>query len=424
MNHLLCTSDYSIESDSLTEVTLKLQKLIDDAAASGKTAVIQKGRYLTGSLFLRSHMELRLEEGAVLLGSPREEAYPLMQTRAAGIEMEWMPALLNAVDCEDLTISGPGTLDGQGEIWWEKFWGPDRLGGMCSEYEKKGLRWAADYDCLRPRLIQLRNCKNVVCRDFHLTRSGFWNLHICYCTDVHVDGIRITNAQGPSTDGIDIDSCLRVLVENCDVSCNDDNIVIKSGMNADGMRVNRICQDVEVRNCTLREGMGLAFGSDMAGGMEHVYLHDIRFLGTDNGVYVKSAKTRGGFLRDILIENLTMENVDYAVNLNINWFPDFSYPKIPADYTGEIPHRWKLLTEPVPEGKGMPKICQMTIRNLTSSYTEDYDGKSVAFFIQAYDENPIQTVIIENAQIYAKEFGTIHQIQHLDLRNVGIHIKK
>lgn len=424
MNEILYSSDYQIESDGSMDVTKKLQKFLDDAGTLQGKAVITKGIYLTGSLFLRSNMELHLEEGAVLLGSREETAYPFMQTRAAGIEMEWMGALLNAIDCENLVISGKGTLDGQGEIWWEKFWGKDRKGGMCKEYAEKGLRWAADYDCVRPRLLQLRNCKNVVCRDFHLTRSGFWNFHVCYCQDVHISGVRITNAQGPSTDGIDIDSSRNVLVEKCDISCNDDNIVIKAGMNADGMRVNRICEKVEVRDCILREGMGLAFGSDMAGGIDDIYLHDMQFIGTDNGVYVKSAKIRGGFLDHIRVENLKMVNVGYTINLNTNWFPDFSYPEIPEDYQGEIPDRWKLLTERVPEGKGMPKVKSMRIRNLTSDYEADYSGKSVAFFVQAYDENPIENIEIEDARICAKEFGKISQVKNMSMKNVEITVKK
>lgn len=424
MNEILYSSDYQIESDGSMDVTKKLQKFLDDAGTLQGKAVITKGIYLTGSLFLRSNMELHLEEGAVLLGSREETAYPFMQTRAAGIEMEWMGALLNAIDCENLVISGKGTLDGQGEIWWEKFWGKDRKGGMCKEYAEKGLRWAADYDCVRPRLLQLRNCKNVICRDFHLTRSGFWNFHVCYCQDVHISGVRITNAQGPSTDGIDIDSSRNVLVEKCDISCNDDNIVIKAGMNADGMRVNRICEKVEVRDCILREGMGLAFGSDMAGGIDDIYLHDMQFIGTDNGVYVKSAKIRGGFLDHIRVENLKMVNVGYTINLNTNWFPDFSYPEIPEDYQGEIPDRWKLLTERVPEGKGMPKVKSMRIRNLTSDYEADYSGKSVAFFVQAYDENPIENIEIEDARICAKEFGKISQVKNMSMKNVEITVKK
>ncbi|MDO5423470.1 MAG: glycosyl hydrolase family 28 protein [Eubacteriales bacterium] len=423
MRRIFSTADYQIEADGQTDVTGKLQKLLDDAGKEKGCAVVARGIYRTGSLFLHSDMELHLEEGAVLLGSQEEAAYPLMQTRAAGIEMEWMGALLNAIDCENIRISGPGTLDGQGEIWWEKFWGKDRNGGMCRDYAEKGLRWAADYDCIRPRLVQLRNCRHVVCEDFHLTRSGFWNLHVCYCQDVRISGIRITDAQGPSTDGIDIDSSSEVLVENCDISCNDDNIVLKAGMNADGMRVNRICEKVEVRNCILREGMGLAFGSDMAGGIDQIYLHDLQFRGTDNGVYVKSAKIRGGFLDHIRVENLHMVNVGYAVNLNTNWFPDFSYPQIPADYQGEIPKRWKLLTEKVPAGKGMPEVRDMRISSLTATYEESYTGKSVAFFIQAYDSHPIRNVRMEHVRITAKEFGSIRQVENLSLNDVEVTVK-
>lgn len=423
MKQVRKTSDYNIAKDGRESVTSQLQSLIDEGGRQKAKVVIEAGTYLTGSLFLHSDMELCLLEGAVLLGSQDEADYPLMPTRAAGVEMEWMGGLLNAIDCENLVISGPGTLDGQGEYWWEKFWGKDRKGGICADYEKRGLRWAADYDCIRPRLIQLRNCKNVTCRDFHLTRSGFWNLHICYCTDVCVDGIRITNAQGPSTDGIDIDSSTRVLVEHCDISCNDDNIVLKAGMNADGMRVNRVCSDVEVRDCVLREGMGLAFGSDMAGGIDRVYLHDIEFVGTDNGFYVKSSRTRGGYLDHIRVENLKMLDVAYAVNINTNWFPAFSIPKIPEDYEGEIPKRWKILTEPVSAEKGRSEIRQMEVRHLISEHSADYTGTSIAFFIQAFDENPIRNISLTDVQISAREFGSIHQIHGLKLQDVTVSIE-
>jgi polygalacturonase len=418
------TSAHGIDPSGKALVTKELQELIDKAGNVRGKVVIEPGVYLSGSLFLRSGVEFHLEKGAILLGSKDGADYPLMWTRAAGIETEWMPALLNAIDCDDIAITGPGMLDGQGEVWWDKFWGPDRLGGMCRKYKEKGLRWAVDYDCMRPRMIQILNCNNVICRDFHLTRSGFWNLHLCYCTNALVSGVRIDNCQGPSTDGIDIDSCDGVVVENCDISCNDDNIVLKAGMNADGLRVDRVCQNVEIRNCVLREGMGLSFGSDMAGGIRAIRASDITMIGTDRGVSLKSAKVRGGFVEDVIIENIRMRNVGYAISLNANWFPDFSYPKIPDEYEGNVPKLWQILTQPVPEGKGMPQIRSMTIRGLTSTFDEDYEGRSRAFLIQCYDDNPMRGITIADANITAKEFGAIHQVQGMKLENTVINIRQ
>jgi len=417
---MITTTQYNVVSDGTKNVTEELQKLINLAAEQNEKLGISKGTYLTGSLFLKSNMEFHLEKDAVLLGSQNDEDYPIMMTRAAGIEMEWMPALLNAIDCVNITISGTGLIDGNGEKWWYKFWGPDKQGGMMKEYEEKGVRWAADYDCLRPRLVQIRNCDHVVCKEFHLTRSGFWNLHICYCKDVNVDGVIIDKEDGPSTDGIDIDSCENVIVQNCDISCNDDNIVMKAGMNADGIRQNRVCKNVVVRDCVLREGMGMAFGSDMAGGIENIQVSGLRFIGTDNGFYIKSAKIRGGYVKNVVFEDSEMVNVGYAININTNWFPAFSYPEVPLNYQGERPERWKLLTEHVPEGAGKPVIDGLLIRGLKSDYVEGFQGKSQAFYINAYDDNPIYRLTIKDSELIAKEFGTVNQVNEFLLDNVKI----
>jgi hypothetical protein len=119
----------------------------------------------------------------------------------------------------------------------------------------EGLRWAADYDSRRPRLIQIFNAKHVTLSGPLLTRSGFWTVHICYSDDVHVDGVTIRNnvgGRGPSTDGIDIDSSKHVLVEHADISVNDDALCLKAGRDADGLRVNRPDEDIVVRDSTVR----------------------------------------------------------------------------------------------------------------------------------------------------------------------------
>ena len=164
-------------------------------------------------------------------------AYPIMPTRVAGIEMDWPAALINVYQQPNVRISGKGTIDGNGKIWWDKYWKMRR-----EEYEPKGLRWAVDYDCQRPRLIQIYKSSDVRLEGLTLKRPGFWTVHICYSQQVTVDGVTIRNnteARGPSTDGIDIDSSSGVTVQHCDIECNDDAICLKAGRDADGLRVNR-----------------------------------------------------------------------------------------------------------------------------------------------------------------------------------------
>lgn len=142
MKQIFRTSDLDVCRDGKTLVTEKLQELIDLAAQARGIALLEKGTYLTAALYLKSHMELQFEEGAVLLGTTDEEQYPVVPTRAAGIEMDWYPGILNCDGQTDVVISGPGMIDGQGEYWWNKYWVEDQKGGMRKEYDAKGLRWA------------------------------------------------------------------------------------------------------------------------------------------------------------------------------------------------------------------------------------------------------------------------------------------
>jgi polygalacturonase len=154
-------------------------------------------------------MTLHLEAGAQLLGSQSLDDYPLIDTRVAGIDMRWPAAIINIIDCHDVSITGGGTIDGQGLVWWQRFWGDDEQGGMLGDYSARGLRWVVDYDCQRPRNILVYESERITLRDFTSRESGFWNVHLCYSRHITLDSVQISNSAGPSTDGIDIDSANR-----------------------------------------------------------------------------------------------------------------------------------------------------------------------------------------------------------------------
>ncbi len=406
------------------DCTTAIQKVIDQASA-GDMVVVPKGIFLTGSLFLKNNMELHLEKGAVLMALQEEEAFPMIWTRVAGVEMEWPAAVINALGKDHVKITGEGCIDGHGEHWWRKYWGEDRMGGMRKEYDSQGLRWAVDYDCTRVRNVLIMNGTDIVIQGITSKRSGFWNIHLCYCRNVHVDGVHICENRGPSTDGIDIDSSSEVVVENCDISCSDDNICMKAGRDADGLRVNRVCENVTVRNCVLREGSGITLGSETSGGIRNIFVDHISFYGTGCGFRIKSASTRGGILEHIRVSHLKMINVHTCFPFQLQWNPSYSLCEIPKEYDGVIPERWRILTQAVPEKKGIPFVHDVKISHVTADFTEDYpkEGKSVAFDLQGYPESPITDVYLEDIRIRARKFGNMEHVTGLICKNMEITVE-
>mgnify|MGYP003296456364 CR=1 FL=1 len=260
-----------------------------------------------------------------LLGSQEDADYPSIFTRVAGIEMKWPAALINVSDQRNVKISGAGTIDGRGQKWWDKYWALRR------EYEPKGLRWASDYDAERVRLMVVWRSSDVTVENLSLRRSGFWTVQVVYSDHVTVDGIKISDNGGPSTDGVDIDSSSHVLVQNCDIDNNDDDICLKAGRDSDGLRVARPTEYVLIRNNITRRGAGIiSFGSETSGGIRHVVGVGNRGIGTKEGIRFKSAKTRGGYVEDVLIRDTKMENVPLPFTFTLNWNPSYSYATIPA----------------------------------------------------------------------------------------------
>jgi polygalacturonase len=397
-------SAYGAKGDGKTVDTVAIQQTIDAAAKTGGTIVFHPGVYLSGSLFLKSGTHMRLDEGVEIRGVQDQSAYPAMQTRIAGIEMRWPAALINVYEQSGVEISGAGTIDGDGKIWWDKYWALRR------DYEPKGLRWAADYDCPRPRLIQIYKSAGVDLKGLTLKRSGFWTVHVCYSTKVHVDGVTIRNnigGMGPSTDGIDVDSSENVLVEHCDIECNDDAICLKAGRDADGLRVNRPTAHVEIRDNTVRGGAaGVTVGSETSGGIHDVEAYRLHVLGrVSNGILFKSASTRGGTVENINIHDVDIQGTNAAFSITLNWNPAYSYAKIP-DGMADYPDYWRVLVAPVAPEKGLPHIRHVRVSAIQAT------GAQRAFAVSSYAESPLQDFTFSDLDIAARVAGSIQNAEN------------
>lgn len=245
---------------------------------------------------------MRIDESVILKGSDNLAHYAEIDTRVAGIEMKWPAALLNVNGANNVAITGKGVINADGKFCWDAYW------ALRKQYEPKGLRWIVDYDSKRVRTLVIDNSTNITVRGLTMQQAGFWTVHILYSSRVTLDGIVIRNnmgGSGPSNDGIDIDSSTRILVENCDIDCNDDNLCLKAGRDWDGLRVNKPMEYVLIRNCISRKGWGLiTFGSETSGSIRHVVAHNLKAAGTQAGLRFKSAKTRGGTVEDILLKDI------------------------------------------------------------------------------------------------------------------------
>ncbi|MBE9464723.1 glycoside hydrolase family 28 protein [Dyadobacter subterraneus] len=209
--------------DSSVVQTAVIQKIIDQAhQQGGGVIIIPKGIFLSGALFFKPNTHLFVSEGAVLKGSDNIADYPIMPSRMEGQSLDYFPALVNAYGVNGFTISGKGTIDGNGLNYWKAFWQRRKENPNCTNLEVS-----------RPRLVFIWKCNNVQIQDIRLQNSGFWTSHYYQCNNIKILNVRITAphepVKAPSTDAIDLDVCSNVLIKGCYLAVNDDAIALKGG---------------------------------------------------------------------------------------------------------------------------------------------------------------------------------------------------
>ncbi|WP_335964860.1 glycosyl hydrolase family 28 protein [Galbibacter sp. PAP.153] len=216
-------TDFNIDEDSTLVQTEKIQAVIDRAHKNGGgVIVVPKGVYLSGALFFKQGTHLYLEKGGVLKGSDDISNFPVLMTRIEGQSVKYFPALVNADGLDGFTISGEGTINGNGLRYWKAFWLRREWNPDCTNKDE-----------MRPRLLYVSNSKNVQISNIHLKDSPFWTTHFYKCENVKLLNLKITSpskpVRAPSTDAVDIDVCTNFLIKNCYMSVNDDAVALKGG---------------------------------------------------------------------------------------------------------------------------------------------------------------------------------------------------
>jgi len=236
--------------DSTSVQTAAIQKIIDQAnRQGGGVIVIPKGTFLSGALFFKPKTHLYVSEGAVLKGSDRIADYPIMPSRMEGQSLDYFPALVNAYGVNGFTISGKGTIDGNGLNYWKAFWQRRKENPNCTNLEVS-----------RPRLVFIWKSDDVQVQDVRLQNSGFWTSHYYQCDNIKILNVRITAPhepiKAPSTDAIDLDVCNNVLIKGCYLAVNDDAIALKGGKGpyadtepGNGANTNVIIEDCDFGFC-------------------------------------------------------------------------------------------------------------------------------------------------------------------------------
>jgi len=246
-------SDAGAVADGKTVNTKVIQAAIDRLAGvnGGGTIEVPAGVFVTGALFLKPGVNLRLAEGAVLAGSTNIADYPKMPTRIEGHAEDWIPALINADRCDHVRITGPGTLDGNGAPFWDEFL-----------QRRKSDRNIANLSVERPRLMFIQDSADVQVSGVTFKDSAFWNLHLYHCHDVIVEKSRFQvprDAKCPSTDGTDIDSCQNVTVRDCVYAVDDDCVCLKGSKGPRAMedKLSPPTEHIRVSGCTFERGHGV-----------------------------------------------------------------------------------------------------------------------------------------------------------------------
>ncbi len=361
--------DFGAVADGQTSCTSAFEKTIGACEKNGGgTVFVPAGQYSTGAIFLKSNMNFYVEAGATICFASDINEYPVVKSRWEGVLRDCYASCINADDAENVTISGGGTLDGQGAFWWQLF------------REKKN-----EYP--RPKLIAPYNCTNVLIRDVTLKNSPSWTVNPILCKQVTVDNIKIFNpSDSPNTDGVNPESSQNIHISNCHIDVGDDCIAIKAGTEDTAERVS--CENITITNCTMVHGHGgVVLGSEMSGSIRNVTISNCIFEGTDRGIRLKSRRGRGGVVEDLRVNNIVMKNVICPFIANLYYFCG---PK------GDDKYVWDKAPYPITEET--PSFRRLHFANITAR-----EVSAAAGYFYGLPEMVVEDVTFDNVYITMAE---------------------
>ncbi len=373
--------DAGAKGDGKTLDTAAIQKSLDQCGkAGGGVVLLSPGTYLSKPVVIRTKTTLQLEEGATLKATDERADFEV-----AGKPDKFTP-FISGKDLEDVTIAGQGVIDGAGQKWWIP--------------AEEARRKKSGYTLPRPNLIVLTRVKNLVVRDVTLQNSPKFHLVPTECDGVLITGVTILAPEGAAnTDAIDPSVCRNVTITKCLIDVGDDNVAIKSGEKVEGREF--ACENITVTDCTFKHGHGVSIGSETTGGVKNVRVKNCTFENTDNGIRIKTDRSRGGDVEDIVYEDLTMTNVRGAITITCY------YPKIPATDDAQ------------PVTETTPKFKNITIRNLAATSSKS------AGVIVGLPESQVQGVTLENVTIAAQQQGLeIRNAKGVTLTNTKVTAKE
>lgn len=393
-----------------TSVTDLVNRTIAEVSAKGGgTVIIPAGKWKSARIVLKSNVNLHLEEGAEIeFGGRAEDYLPAVFTRHEGIEIMGPAAFIYANGENNIAITGKGIIYGppmDAEI---------RKRPNGASVVEKDIPWDMPieqriYDGMegrtfyRPKTISPINCTNVLIEGITMERSTLWNVVPIYCENVIIRGITVNSTDVPSGDGIDIESCKNVLIEYCTLNCGDDCFTLKAGRAEDGLRVGKPTENVVIRYSLAQHGHGgVTCGSETAGVIKNLYVHDCVFDGTRTGIRFKTRRNRGGGSEGTYYERLRMINVGKAFTWDLLGS---------AYYMGELAARYPAR-----------KVNRLTpdVKNIRIS---DFIVESADQFFTAngIPEIPFNNVVVENGEIKCKKLiGALNDAKGFTMRNLRI----
>lgn len=387
-------TDYGVIADSTVIQTAAIQSVIDRAASEGGgVIVIPEGTFLSGSLFFRPATHLRVERGGKLKGSDAITNYQILPTRLEGQTIQYFAALVNADGCDGFTISGEGTIDGNGHRFYDEFWLRRKVNPKCTNLE-----------ALRPRMAYISNSKDVTVSGVRMVNSGFWTNHLYNCERVKylnvtmlapVDGY----PKGPSTDAIDLDVCTDVLVSGCHMDVNDDAVCLKGGKGTyvDTIAGNGPVCRVIVDRCSFgKTNAGVTFGSE-AWNCSNVILHDCTFEGTKHVLLFKMRPDTPQQYRNVLVDKVS-GRVDNAVEVQTwtQFFNKVDRDPMPASCVDNVTFRNARL-ECRRHFYRDRKTDNYTLSNFTFTDVEAVEP------VASFDTSNINGVLIKNVSVISAD---------------------